>query len=70
MKAAELFLEKVEVATNATERLQVIREIQADALKATGQFAFDESEFVLAAKMAAAAESIMALGGKPTPVRV
>lgn len=69
MKAAEFFAEKVAAATTEASRLQVIREIQCDALNAVGEFAFEEREFHLAAKMGAAAESLAALGDQPTPVR-
>jgi len=71
MKTAEWFLGRMQGEKTEAERVKVIgviREIQADALRAAAEFSFTEREFSLAAQLVDAARSIEALGISPTPV--
>jgi hypothetical protein len=69
MKAAEYFVEKIAAVQTEAARLQIIREIQVDALNSMAQFSFTSEEHRMAMALSSAADALEALGDRPTPVK-
>lgn len=59
MKTPEHWAELVKASESPEATVKIVRQIQADALKAAGEFAFTEREFAMADKLGAAAEALL-----------